>query len=57
LGLQFVIQNYIIDHSKILAKIDEKRKAPKKTSKWQEKYSQMMESQKKLQDMKNKNKK
>ena len=57
LGLQFVIQNYIIDHSKILAKIDEKRKSPKKTSKWQEKYSQMMESQKKLQDMKNKNKK
>jgi YidC/Oxa1 family membrane protein insertase len=57
LGLQFVIQNYIIDHDKILAKIDEKRKAPKKTSKWQEKYSQMMESQKKLQDMKSKNKK
>jgi YidC/Oxa1 family membrane protein insertase len=54
LGLQFVIQNYIINHDKILAKIDEKRKAPKKTSKWQEKYSQMMESQKKLQEMKNK---
>lgn len=55
LGLQFVIQNYIINHDKILAKIDEKRKAPKKTSKWQERYSQMMESQKKLQEMKNKN--
>jgi YidC/Oxa1 family membrane protein insertase len=54
LGLQFVIQTYIIDHDKILAKIDEKRKAPKKTSKWQERYSQVMESQKKLQDMKNK---
>lgn len=54
LGLQFVIQNYIINHDKILAKIDEKRKAPKKTSKWQERYGQMMESQKKLQEMKNK---
>ncbi|MEN9686672.1 MAG: hypothetical protein RLZZ28_2458 [Bacteroidota bacterium] len=54
LGLQFVIQNYIINHDKILAKIDEKRKTPKTKSKWQEKYDQMMESQKKLQDMKNK---
>jgi YidC/Oxa1 family membrane protein insertase len=54
LGLQFVIQNYIINHDKILAKIDEKRKAPKTKSKWQERYDQMMESQKKLQDMKDK---
>jgi YidC/Oxa1 family membrane protein insertase len=57
LGLQFVIQNYIINHDKILAKIDLKRKAPKTKSKWQERYEQMMDSQKKLQDMKNKNKK
>ncbi len=57
LGLQFVIQNYIINHDKILLKIDEKRKAPKKKSKWQERYEQMNESQKKLQDMKNKGKK
>ncbi|MES2330980.1 MAG: membrane protein insertase YidC [Bacteroidota bacterium] len=54
LGLQFVIQNYIIDHDKILAKIDQKRKAPKVKSKWQQRYEQMMESQKKLQDMKDK---
>jgi len=54
LGLQFVIQNYIINHDKILAKIDEKRKAPKTKSKWQSKYEQMMDSQKKIQDMKNK---
>lgn len=54
LGLQFVIQNYIINHDKILAKIDEKRKTPKKKSKWQERYDQMMESQKKVQDIKNK---
>jgi len=57
LGLQFVIQNYIINHDLILAKIDEKRKAPKKKSKWQERYEQMMESQKKLQDLKEKNQK
>jgi YidC/Oxa1 family membrane protein insertase len=54
LGLQFVIQNYIINHDKILAKIDQKRKAPKTKSKWQERYEQMMESQKKLQDIKDK---
>ncbi len=54
LALQFVIQNYIINHDKILAKIDLKRKTPKTKSKWQERYDQMMESQKKLQDLKNK---
>ncbi len=54
LALQFVIQNYIINHDKILAKIDEKRKTPKKVSKWQEKFSQMQETQKKVQDLKNK---
>ncbi len=52
--LQFVIQNYIIDHDKILAKIEAKRKAPKSKSKWQERYEQMVESQKKLQELKNK---
>jgi len=51
---QFVIQKYIIDHDKILAKIDEKRKQPKKKSKWAERYEQVMESQKKIQDMKGK---
>lgn len=54
LGIQFVIQNYIIDHDKILAQIQEKRKAPKKPSKFQERFQQIQESQKKLQDMKNK---
>ena len=54
--LQLIIQKYILDHDKILAKIEEKRKTPKaKTqSKWQERYQQMMESQKKLEDLKNK---
>ena len=54
LGIQFVIQNYIINHDKILAQIDAKRKAPKKVSKFQEKYVQVMETQKKVQELKNK---
>jgi YidC/Oxa1 family membrane protein insertase len=57
LGLQFVIQHYIIDHDKILAKIEANRKKPKKQNKWQEKYQQMVESQKKLQEMKEKTQK
>ncbi|HNP24314.1 MAG TPA: membrane protein insertase YidC [Panacibacter sp.] len=57
LGIQFVIQNYIIDHDKILAQLDEKRKTPKTKSKFQERYEQMVESQKKLQDLKAKNQK
>lgn len=52
LALQFVIQHYIIDHDKILAKIEEKRKQPKAKSKWQERYTQMVEAQKKLQETK-----
>jgi YidC/Oxa1 family membrane protein insertase len=45
--LQFVIQNYIIDHDQILAKIEENRKKPKTKSKWQERLEQMQEAQKK----------
>jgi YidC/Oxa1 family membrane protein insertase len=43
--LQFVIQNYIIDHDKILAKIDENRKKPKTKSKWQERLEAMQAAQ------------
>jgi YidC/Oxa1 family membrane protein insertase len=50
--MQFVIQNYIIDHDKILAKMAEIRKKPKTKTKWQLKYDQMMESQKKVQELK-----
>lgn len=50
LGLQFVIQNYIIDHDKILAKIQQTRKKPKTKSKWQERLEQMQQQQKDLQD-------
>ena len=55
--LQLVIQKYIINHDKILAQIDEKRKTPKKKSNWQSKYEQMMEAQKKVQTLKDKHSK
>ena len=55
LGLQFIIQNYIINHDKILAKIELNRKKPKKQSKWQEKMAQIQEQQKQLKETQNKN--
>jgi YidC/Oxa1 family membrane protein insertase len=55
--LQLVIQKFIINHDKILAGIDIKRKTPKKKSNWQSKYEQMMDSQKKIQVLKDKHKK
>ncbi|MBS1510418.1 MAG: membrane protein insertase YidC [Bacteroidetes bacterium] len=55
--LQIVIQKYIIDHDKIMAQITEKRKQPVKQSKWQEKFQAMQESQKRLQELKDKNSK
>ena len=55
--LQIVIQKYIIDHEKILAQIAENRKKPVKQSKLQERMQAMQESNKKLQEMKNKNNK
>jgi YidC/Oxa1 family membrane protein insertase len=55
LALQFVIQNYIIDHEKILAKMELNKKKPKKQSKWQEKMAQIQEQQKQMKDSQNKN--
>ena len=55
LALQFVIQTYIIDHKKILAKMEENRKKPKTQSKWQERMQQMQEQQKKMKEMQQKN--
>ena len=57
LGLQFVIQNYIIDHDKILAKIEQNRKKPKAKSKWQERMEQMQTQQKKLKEIQQKSSK
>lgn len=50
LVLQFVIQTYIIDHDKILAKMDENRKKPKPKSKWAERMEQMQQQQKMMQE-------
>ncbi len=52
--LQFVIQNYIIDHEKILTKLQANRNKPKTKPKWQERFEQMQESQKKVQATKGK---
>jgi YidC/Oxa1 family membrane protein insertase len=49
LCLQFVIQNYIIDHAKILAQLQANRSKPKAKSKWQERLEQMQEAQKEAQ--------
>jgi YidC/Oxa1 family membrane protein insertase len=52
--LQFVIQNYIIDHDKILTKLQANRTKPKTKPKWQERFEQMQEAQKKIQQSKGK---
>lgn len=51
LCLQFVIIHYIIDHDKLISKIEESRKKPKTKSKWQERLEQMQETQKKMREM------
>jgi YidC/Oxa1 family membrane protein insertase len=55
--LQFVIQNYIINHDKILAQLEENKKKPKSKPKWQERLEAMQETQKKVEDMKAKTQK
>ncbi len=54
--IQFVIQKYIIDHEKILARLEANKKKPATKSKWQEKINAMQESNKKLQSMQRKTK-
>lgn len=53
--LQIVIQKYVINHDKIRVQIEENKKKPVKQNKLQERMQAMQESQKKLQDLKNKN--
>jgi len=57
LSLQFVIQNYIIDHDKIVAQLAENRKKPKAKSKWAERLEQMQDQQKRMKEMQQKSKK
>ena len=54
--IQLVIQKYIIDHDKIMAKLQENKKKPVTQNKWQEKINAMQESNKKLQAMQQKGK-
>lgn len=54
LVMQFVIQRFIIDHDKILAKIEENKKKPVSKPKWQERLEAMQQTQQKLDDMKKK---
>ena len=50
LALQWTIQRFIIDHDKLLVRIEENRKKPKTKSKWQEQMEKMQEQQKKLKE-------
>ncbi len=52
--IQFVIQKYIIDHDKIMAKLQENKKKPVAQNKWQERITAMQESNAKLKTMKEK---
>ncbi len=52
--IQLVIQKYIIDHDKIMAKLQENKKKPATQSKWQEKVNAMQQSNAKLKAMKEK---
>lgn len=52
--LQYVIQHYIINHDKIVAKIEENRKKPKPKSKWAEAMERMQEQQKQMKEAQNK---
>lgn len=55
LAIQFVIQNYIINHDRIITQIELNRKKPKKQSKWQERIAQMQDQQKQIKEAQNKN--
>lgn len=57
LVLQYVIQNYIINHDKILAQIEENKKKPRSKPKWQDRLEAMQEQQRKLEEMKKKTQK
>lgn len=52
--IQFVIQKYIIDHDKIMAKLQENKKKPAVKNKWQERITAMQESNDKLKTMRQK---
>lgn len=52
--IQFVIQQYIIDHDKLMAKLQENKKKPKKQSKWQERIQAMQDQNERLKQIRQK---
>lgn len=52
--IQLVIQKYIIDHDKIMAKLQENKKKPQSQSKWQERVTAMQDSNAKLKTLREK---
>lgn len=52
--IQLVIQKYIIDHDKIMAKLQENKKKPQAQSKWQERVTAMQDSNAKLKSLREK---
>lgn len=54
LVIQFVIQKYIINHEKILAKLEANKKKPATKSKWQERIEAMQSNNQKIQTLKQK---
>ncbi len=54
LGLQFVIQRFIISDAKIHAKMQENKKKPVTKSKWQERLEQVQQTNQKVKGMQNK---
>lgn len=52
--IQFVIQHYIIDHDKLMARLQENKKKPKKQSKWQERIQAMQSQNEKMKQMRQK---
>ncbi|MFL1011394.1 membrane protein insertase YidC [Flavisericum labens] len=56
IGIILVIKNYILDEDKIHAQIQEKKKKPKKQSRFQKKMADMMEQAEKQKQIQNKRK-
>jgi YidC/Oxa1 family membrane protein insertase len=49
IGLQWVLQTFVINHDKIHAQIQENKKKPVSKSKWQERLEDMQKRQQEMQ--------
>src|SRR5690606_36622456 len=57
IGIMLVIKHFVLDENKILAKIEEKKKKPKKQNKFQRKMAEIMEQAEKQKALQEKQKK